>query len=194
MQSYTQPFEAEAHDSPLLFTSKDTVQRKRRAQAVCTVLLRLPVSATLPHLASLPFKFLLKSLFPKTGLIRFSELRFNSLPSIQFLHGRKSLSIKGDKDISSPTDTPFWGPRCSSTCSPGNRKQQVPLLVGHTVRGVGKVKPWFCVARASSETSSCISCQEVAGPFCFCLSACSRSLTCCVTPGPFLCPAACCRC
>lgn len=43
-----------------------------------------PLFSSLQLLASLHFKFLLKSLFPKNGLIRFSGLRFNSLPLYSF--------------------------------------------------------------------------------------------------------------
>lgn len=141
-ETSTHPFKDEAHDRHLLLLSKDAAgaEEKQKLQAVYTACSHLPLLAAPPLPASLPFKFVLKSLFPKTGLIRFSGLRFNSLPSIYFLHGRKSPSIKGDKDISTsphPQTHPPRGPDVAARAPPETGNIRFLSWWG-TVRGAGK--------------------------------------------------------
>lgn len=187
-ETYTHPFEDKPHVSHPMLVSKDTVQKKSRTRRLCVPACLLPrlLFSSLRLLASLPFKFLLKSLFPKSGLIRFSGLRLNSLPSVQFLQGRKSLSIKGDEDIFSPTVTPSLGAQMwqhvllrTAVPSPGG--------VAHTVKGSwkGDTLVW-CGQGHLRNFRYKVSELPRGGGLCFCFRAHCRSCPYCAIPAPHL--------
>lgn len=121
LRTTSTPFESRRGHLPL--SSLQPMIFKERTNSLATPTQLLPNGELLllvcGFLASLPFKFLLKSFFPKNSLIRLGELRFNSVPSVYFLHRRKSLSIKGTKTSLPLKVAPFTEPGVCSVSLPG---------------------------------------------------------------------------